>query len=530
MAGQNANVGTAGSRVQVVGAQQWMAIFGAFKDCNGDGYVGFAESALLTYRSDLLLGADEICPTGSFHNDGQWVHEYIPVGYQEEDGGQNIHPMQIVDEDARVWGDIGEPGDVAAATCPIVPLPHGTTAGTGWAIRYADCFAGKRLTGAVNDADPDGSLGLRFDDPNNPQYSDSLLNQHLPESLFGNPATGETGFLQLDSEEDGGDEEAAFTMWDCSSRTAVRDETGMAPESVGVGGVNQNLGDEDGNIAWIANPAPAPGSPTGSYADAANGTFRGFHVGGQDDSDLTVVQGTRVEEAEVGGDCDEVGDDDDGDNSYSEFHQLAFFYADGDHEGGTQVAAKKAADVEFIYFNGGETDPALEPLGPNTPNSVVTTPTTYWNFDPQWQANVVYVTAPQSIDRNTLEIQGPRYWTFYASVGATTLDAGWNVPGGSTGFKYGSEACGLNAGVSGAAATNGWECDADLWYLDSNGNDIASEWEVRVGATYHLRDIDCNDGRLIRGIPLHASLSEYSDGEDVVCRDGPGEGPLGSPI
>lgn len=549
LTGQNANSGALGSRVSVAGLNHWMAVFGAFKDCNGDGYVGFAESALLTYRTELLRGADDICPAGlTPHNDGQWVYEYIPVGYDDE-ATQNRHPVQIVDEEARVWGDIGEPGDVTAATCPIAPLPHGTTAGTGWAIRYGDCFAGKRVTTTVNENDPNNDLGLFFEDPNNPQYSNSTLNQHLPESLFGNPATGETGALQLDSDEDdasydkanpqGSDPDYAFTTWDCSGRTGVSDPTGLAPSTISIddptydgqngalfgnyGKFEENLSDGNGHYAWVANPAPAVHDPSASFADGVNETFRGFRVGG----------GHENYDTTVGGDCDEVADDQDGDNTYSGVHQTAFFYADGNHEGGTQVKNKKAADVDFSYFNGAETDGAyVELFGPNTPNSLVTTPTTYWYNDPQWSANVVYVTTPQSVNRNTLQFSGPAYWTFYATVGASTFAAGYTAPAGETGQVYGKEACGLSAGTPGALAANGWECDPDLWYTDSNGQDIASRWEVRVGATFHLRDVDCNDGGLVRGVGVHASGTELrtlvnDPQSEPACIDGSGQGPLG---
>ena len=521
LTGQNGNVGTLGTRIQVPGAQQYLAMLGAWKDCNGDGYVGIAESALVVYPA-VALSDGSICPAGSFHNDGDWVWEYVPVGYQYE-AAPNAHPRQIVDEESRVWADFGLPGATAAATCPIVPLPHGTTAGTGWAIRYADCFASKRITGSVNDADPNDDLGLRFDDQNNPHQSDSLLNQQLPESLFGNPQTGETGFLQLDSDEDGGERDYAFTTWDCSDpneRTTVADPTGMGregiavPEEVSADG-RERWADDDGNVAWFAAPAPALGDPTGSYADGLNQTAGGVHVGSGEDEQENLY---------VGGDCGETAGDDDqaGDNTYSGLHQEAFFYADGNNEGGTQFAAKNQADVQFQYFNGAEVDPTLaDALGPSTPNSVVSVaPSAYLN-DQGWSANIVYVTTPQSINRATLQPSGPAYTTFYAKVGATTLDAGWRAP--HTGAKYGAEACGLNT----SGQQGGWECDPSRWYLDSNGVDISDPaWDVRVGTTYQFRDIDCNDGRVGRDVGVFASLVLLSPGygndpAHLTCRDAP---------
>lgn len=421
---------------------------------------------------------------------------------------------------------------------PHRPPPHGTTAGTGWAIRYADCFAGKRVTTTVNEVDSDGSLGIRFNDPNNPQKGGSALNQQFPESLFGNPENGETGALQLDSDEDdanynkgnpqGTQPKYAYTAWDCSRRELeVKDPTGLAPRKVSVddptyngqtgalfgnyGKTDENFTDEDGNYAWFAGANPTVHDPRDSWADSLNETFRGFRIGGGDENHDTTV----------GGDCDETADDQDGDNTYSGIHQTAFFYADGNHEGGTQVAAKQAADVEFTYYNGFETDPALEALlGPNTPNSGVATPTTAFLSDPGWSANVVYVTQPQSINRATLQVQGPAYMSFYAKVGATVLDAGWKPTTSAPYPKYGAEACGLNE----AGVHNGWQCASDQWYRDSAGNDIATYWEVAVGSIYQFRDIDCNDGTVLRGSGVHASLVDFSAGPELSCRDGPGDG------
>lgn len=510
----NPNAGALGSRVLVAPLRHYQAMLGVWADCNGDQTVGMAETAVGTYRAELLLD-DSICPVGSAHNDGQWVWEYIAVGYQEEDT-PNMHEVQIVDQDARVWGDFGLPGAGPAGTCPIAPLPHGTTAGTGWMIRYADCFTARQITGAVNDADPDGSLGLRFDDQNNPQYSDSLLNQHLPESLFGNPATGETGFLQLDSEEDGGDEDAAFTTWDCAGpRTGVTDPTGLAPQTISVddptydgetGAIGGNYGKfdenltDDGYYAWVATPAPAAGNPLGSYADGVNNTFRGVHTGGNMDYDTSANGGT----------CED-GNDQSGDNTYSDWHQFAFFYADGNHEGNTQVAGKNKADISFGYDNSGEADGALaQHLGTSMPGQLGTRPG--WN-DQGWSAGVVYVTTPQSINRATMQPQPGLYMTFYAKVGAATL-AAYDEPAGSA--FYGSEACGEAV----IGIVNGWECDSAKWYVDSNGVDISDPLvDVRVHEVYQFRDIDCDDGTLVRGQPVHASLVDIS--ERGPCADAP---------
>lgn len=525
-AGTSINNGILGSRVQQAGLQNFNAVLGPWKDCSQDGYIGLIEQALIVYPTALLLD-DSICPLGSYQNDGQWVYEYRPTGRQHTEpinpdtGERPMHPMQIDDPDALVWGDIGLPGAQAAGTCPISPFPHGTTAGSGWALRYLDCFTSRRVADTVNSADPEDDLGLRFDDRDNPQQSDSLLNRHLPESLFGNPTTGETGTLQLDSDEDGGEREYAFQTWDCSGeRTSVADPTGMGSEGVDVPTAVSSDGrerwaDEDGNIAWISSPsptAPTQESAADSWADGLNQTFMGVHAGsGEDDTDVLFV----------GGDCNFEADDANGDNSYSSAHQAVFFRFDGPFEQPTALA-KKEADDYFIYFNGALVDENIAALlGPNTPGSVVSQPATQFigtvNADPIWQSNTLWVTVPQSINRATLQASGAAYWTFYAKVGSVTLSQGFLTTG--TSAKYGAEACGtFTSGVH-----NGWDCDATHWYTDSeyvpivDGNEV---WQARAGDVYQFRDIDCFDGTVARGSGVRASLTDLAP-DPTPCRDSP---------
>jgi hypothetical protein len=528
LVGTSTNSGTAGSRIQMAGVQNFNAMLGPWRDCNADGYVGFAESALIVYRAELLLDAG-ICPAGDdFHNDGTWVYEYIPVGSDPREVPQNVHPMQIDDPDALVWGDAGIPGASAAATCPISPFPHGTTSGSGWMIRFLDCFASRRVANTVNTVDSDGSLGLRFDDVNNTQDSDSLLNQQLPESLFGDPNTQETGALQLDSNEDGGDRDYAFTTWDCNGRAAeVKDPTDGAlhtievadptyDEETGNGDLGGNTGravwanfsDDENTMAWVAEPAPSSVDPTRSFADAANETFMGVHAGSDNYNDDTTV----------GGDCNFESDNGDGDNTYSSLHTTVFFRADAPFEQPTSV--KKETDDYFIYYNGGETDGTTTTVfGPNAPNSVVSTPPTQFTgtigaADPIWQSNTLWATTPQSINRGTLQPQGATYWSFYGKVGSVTLSQGYTGTGATA--KYGSEACGsFTSGVH-----NGWDCQASHWYTGVNGEPIVDGneiWQARAGFTYQFRDIDCFDGSAARGAGVHASLVDAS--EAGTCAD-----------
>lgn len=574
--GQSINNGLLGSRIQQPGVQNFNALFGPWVDCNGDDAIGLEESALYVYPSQLLAASPlgtTVCPTGSPQNDGRWVYEYIPVGYDPTETPQNVHPMQISDPDALVWGDIGYPGFAAQGSCPISPLPHGTTAGTGWMLRYVDCFAGNRVQNAINSNDPTADDSLTWDCPpsetncaGNPQKSDSVLNVHFPESLFGNPETGETGALQLDSEEDGGNEEAAYRTWNCGSRlVTVSDNVDEEQDAEGVATVGTkrivvydptfdpeeqdgllfgNYGKSDANFtedgtaddyAWVATPAPALVNPSHSWADGANETFRGFRVGGGDESHDTTV----------GGDCDTARDADgrdagDGENTYSGAHQTAFFRADAPFEPPSQ-AGKKAQDEVFIYFNGAEIEGTdAELFGPNYPGDPVVTPAVYSNsaFLPGWFANTLWATTPQAVNRNTLQPNAPAYWSFYAKLNVTELVTvqNYEIPAG--GGTYGSEACGTTGSLTPAGdktpnPRNGWECNPYLWNTDWSGHPILPnlQWKAKAHVAYQLRDVDCFDGSVARNSGVYASLVQLSPGVDedrnpatpntFVCRDAP---------
>ncbi|HVM45676.1 MAG TPA: hypothetical protein VM582_07045, partial [Candidatus Thermoplasmatota archaeon] len=81
-----------------------VALFGIWRDCNRDGYVGTAEHGLLEYRSTLLLD-DAVCPRGTpppdqpwrVFNDGEWVLEYIPVGYDDVTTAADSNPYNVND-------------------------------------------------------------------------------------------------------------------------------------------------------------------------------------------------------------------------------------------------------------------------------------------------------------------------------------------------------------------------------------------------------------------------------------------------
>lgn len=81
------------------------AYLGLWRDCNRDGYVGSAKGALTDYRAEEPHDRN-ICPDGGPNapNDG-WIHEFRWI---VRDG--HVDPWAILDTSARVWGDIGLPG------------------------------------------------------------------------------------------------------------------------------------------------------------------------------------------------------------------------------------------------------------------------------------------------------------------------------------------------------------------------------------------------------------------------------------
>lgn len=520
-AGVNPNVGVAGGRFQPSGIMHFNAHFGVWKDCNEDGYVGVAESALTAYRAEALLET-AVCPSGSFHNDGQWVLELVPIGYNETDvdpdstaGDQSPNFIDVGDLDgpagshgAYVWGDQGAPGAVPGLTCPIVPAPHGTFARTGATVRWADCILNGRIADNVNGAAAASGLDFGFDDRNNPQNSDSPLNQDLPQSLFGSPYTGDEGTFEKDScEDDGAGCEAAFTAWDCSARSQdVRDETGLLPTQVDdVTTDDENdalftLSDDDGSYFWMGTPSPSVGDPQDSVADGLNDTFNGFNL--LDDT--------------AGGSCTDESTEETSGNTYELVHETAFFYTESKEIGGSGGAdgGKFEAATFFRFTDGGAYAPTCveDVCGPDTGDrtpgffGVNALDATGVSATPMWRSDTIYAAPPQSINRATLQPQGAGYWSFYASVDPAEVAAHGLLfagPGGT----YGAENCASGIGA-GKGVENGWRCDPANWYVDGLGKPVADPENLaqRVGVHWTTRDIDCYDGRLVRGVNVFVSL------------------------
>jgi len=504
VSGTNLNSGVAGSRIATLGSLNWQAMLGMWRDCNGDGYVGAADSALLYYRTETF-DVNAVCPIDSLYRsaDGAWVYELVYVG--PTDDGFTDPEFIFNDTAARVWGDIGLPGPGTGASCALTPLPSGTTSNTGAAIAYADCGVGV-ITTTVNALDEVFGLGLGFEDPDRPQDSESPLNQNLPVSTFGNPYGDDgwqTGLLQGGGDGDAAEtrEDSTFYVWDCTSDPLVVVENPAGAQSIPVddptGGEVSSFLFDDGNptllyvntsdeYTLLYTPAPElTGEPTdSSLLNAANNSLEGT------------------------GDCD-----------YSTGGSIGVGL-EGAHDSSAQAAGKKEAEMNFFFYEGTHdgnlitgdmADLAGELLGETIPNPLTGTPDSVglgfgpgqFLFNPVWYADALYVTTGQTINADTLAPSDKDYWTFYATVGEATFAVG-DVVAQAAG-TYGAEACG--SFDPGAGISAGWDCDRTHWYISSGGSEDTDpdRTKARAGDSYWLRDTECFDGTLVEGVPAYAS-------------------------
>lgn len=135
------------------------ALLGVWKDCNRDNYVGYGDNALFEYRVELLPDTNTCKPTpvptplpiGTFppHNDGTWVHEFIPIGYDNRlVGGSaslDLNRWNVNDWGSRMWVDDGVPGSPPSGTCYTTAHPPGTYHSVGGLANFSDCYLSGRV-------------------------------------------------------------------------------------------------------------------------------------------------------------------------------------------------------------------------------------------------------------------------------------------------------------------------------------------------------------------------------------------------
>lgn len=533
---ENPNVALLGSSVLLPGSVEYRALLGVWRDCNGDGAIGAADTALQEYHASLANA--DTCPAGSPFNDGLWVSEMLMIGAvdpceylddatREADcaGTDAFHANERVlyVNGTRVWGDQGRPGEPAPSECPLAPLPRGTTSGTGALLRYADCHDGTRVATTVNDVDADGSLGLRFDDTENPQEGDSALNQHFPVNLLGNPATGQAGLL----EEDTG--RPAFHAWDCDASLAtLRDPTASGDER---GSLSElRVADPSGNqldgqhfpYAILTTFVPAltfhdrDGNPEtpGELVLALDGDGRGTYarVPAPASAPTLDTGGSAWDAAAAAqdaarGDCDPATRDELAQNPGETI------------ESGPQPVRQGARDRNsfvLAFYDGhrGLNENVDDTTGPTTPSDagLLVRRQDRGGAGPMWRALAATTQDPQLVDRHTLAPARPAYTSFYARIGTDAPMLLTLPPGAGI---YGADACPFIS--PGAPDANGWVCDPTRWWRDAGGNDATprdtsgAPLGQAPGAEWHLLDVDCRDGQLARGVPVHASLVLASD-------------------
>lgn len=460
----NPNFATLGTSVQPAPFVP-VALFGIWKDCNADGFVGNGDNGAFEYLSATSLRAD-ICPVRApdpdnpwdVHNDGTWVIEFIPIGYDDITTARDENPININDTQARVWADWGLPGDAPGLSCPMFPAPYGSFRSTGGLLRWADCNTSFRIAQSFNDAATlAGQPQLGFSDAprDRPDASTSPLNTPNP---WGSEA--DTPMVRA---------------LDCraSSDFPIADPTSG---SLGI------VSDDEGNIIVLqVHPLDAALDLGGSPAGTVN------------ESEAVVTDCDRTNRGEVL-DTDGQARGSDGDLPY---------LAEGGSEASTPFAPRTRTDHVLAFEEGTRGgDPLSMLLGPRTRESAGLGLATLTGF---WVGTGSSVFGHNTFaSRESLGPEKVTYITYYASLSTTTiLNENLRLPGETATGPYASLSCGPTI-----------DCDAANWWKDSAGNDIVprdsrlgsdpadptvprqdprTEIGVRIGQRYNMRDIDCID-------------------------------------
>ena len=181
-------------------------------------------------------------------------------------------------------------------------------------------------------------------------------------------------------------------------------------------------------------------------------------------------------------------------------------------------ARKDRPSFTFTFYDGHRGfHPSLDPhLGATAPSDGGTMALDHGRGGdgPIWSALAPTEQDPLLVDRDELEPKGAVYFTYYAHLGEAAFQL--ELPN-AIARAYGEENC----GTATSGIENGWVCDAALWWRDVDGSDATPRYAQgqRIGRLpgdpYHLRDVDCYDGELMRGTGVHASLVYMVD--DGVC-------------
>lgn len=438
------------------------AMLGAWKDCNADGYVGLGEQGAWEYRAELLTAfTTNICKPGSVplqtsgasagrpvkntpfpHNDGTWIHEFIPVGWDQPPTGSNSNfdsnPVNINDSASRVWGDWNKPDAPPGGTCYVRPHPRGTFHTSGNLIDYADCFGSGRIN------QQGAALGATW------TTIKSVKNPWGEES-----------------------DAAIVSPWDCSQGTTKVEVT-------------------NGNTRiFVTNLSQPSTSPSPNSAGSVAGTMNATGAGTDQCNRSTLNDGYSHNGATLG--TVPYGTEGDVINTPQARNQPdhMMYYSEGQRPAPTLGAlpGHKYGDAD-----------------PTATGATTFAPVVGYGVDGFWVGNAVTAASRNPFfTRDALGNFGAQpvtYTSFYASIGvAAKASYNLKMPSAAVGV-YGSVACPTIGVGQGVGPTN-WQCNPNNWWKDANGQDVNPKVAISgvpditvgpvVGATYQLRDVDCYD-------------------------------------
>ena len=475
----NYNVGALQTSIEAPEMDRPLAIMGIWVDCNGDGYVGHAESALYEYSATLLLDAST-CPsvtgdaddwTEGAHNYNGWVTELVPIGRPTTNEDGPTDSRVYADEDSKVWGDIGLPTAVPGGSCAINPFPRGTMQSTGGLLNYLDCrYQAIDQVNFVLFQLP-GGQDLMFPDDEDATAGDAPLDQ----PTFGSEHT----------------DYAAVSVIDCSAGPMA--ETGSSVNSTGAQGPLQTVLD-----AGSAESGEDLGQGY-EYYDVSVPTINPQTMNTQNPT----APGQTNQTLEETDDCDTSNDA--GHDFYGTLNE-------GEWASDNSRRGKQASFWSFEWFEGTRGDvgefligveagfPADGAAGTSGSFGAGGSPG-YGLFASAWFGigNMVKDHNQVFDTRSNLNNEDPAASDIGADIdpgftvsyfGYTSL-TGFVMPGGAD--TFGSHACGDNDEDS----LNGWDCNAANWNLNEDGTPLdGQEWFAFVHDPYNLRDIDCYDGNI----------------------------------
>lgn len=482
----NPNSATLGeSRILPGHYYSFEAFYGVWVDCNLDGYIGAADTALFEYRSELLL-VDGPCRGNSLHNQQGWVSEMRFIG--RHGGADSADPDDLPDgRDNRVisdygsdvWGDRGLPGT------PIALGAEGCSTNyhrTGQLLNRADC-----ALRTVVDTEPAGAL-LGFQ-----EGSDGSIDYDQANPL-------NVGLLGEDDASD-----SMVAVWDCGNEQHVdggSPDQEVAPIEDLPGGfkspglqitdsdghlnltlystTNTNGSNDRNNLARVEPSFYAPGSGSTTTNGGIAGTWNHTLDG-------------------AAGDCDP-------DNRLPAGASLYALESQED----VRQPGKSRVDIAFRFFEeqrsgaGKRGEPFDRGVYPVVREGVVLFSGSHWF------SNNVFTGTTNSypIIRADLEPAGPQYFTFYANMSVDTPSIfALELPSGGVSGMYGTEWCrGVTYGV-----VDGFNCNPNEWYLEADGSRAtANEFEPFAGHMYQLRDIDCYDNHVTNGVYVSGAALDSS--------------------